>query len=291
MTKYTIDQFSEITGITKFVLRTWENRYGYLKANRTDTNIRVYDDLMITQALNTNYLLGSGFKISQVAKLSVDEIVEAVHDLKINSNASKEEFYINEMISSALFFDTKKFNLIYNEGVEENGLLNFYQKVILITMQRLGILWLTNRVSPSQEHFLSELIKQKIASATDALNAEKPNAKTWLVFLPEDEHHEIGLLFAKFLLYQNGHKSIYLGANVPHLSLSNIKENTSIDNTLLFSISNPSKSNLQNTLNVLQNTYADSNNYLITSLRDDDLIKVPENIQVLNDLESFMKLI
>ena len=107
MTKYTIDQFSEITGITKFVLRTWENRYGYLKANRTDTNIRVYDDLMITQALNTNYLLGSGFKISQVAKLSVDEIVEAVHDLKINSNASKEEFYINEMISSALFFDTK----------------------------------------------------------------------------------------------------------------------------------------------------------------------------------------
>ena len=291
MTKYTIDQFSEITGITKFVLRTWENRYGYLKANRTDTNIRIYDDYMVIQALNTNYLLASGLKISQVVKLSHDEIVETINDLKINSEVTNEEYYINEIISSALFFDTKKFNEIYDEGVEIYGLLVFYKSVILITMQRLGILWLTNRFSPSHEHFLSELIKQKIASATDNLRIENSNAKKWLLFLPENEHHEIGLLFAKFLLYQKGHKVIYLGANVPHLSLSKIKENTTVDNTLLFSISNSSKSNLQSTLNIITSIYKESNNYLITNLSDNDLVQIPTNIQIVNDLKNFMKLI
>tara|TARA_B100001540_G_scaffold41429_1_gene36787 strand:- start:1080 stop:1955 length:876 start_codon:yes stop_codon:yes gene_type:complete len=291
MTQYTIDQFSEITGITKFLLRTWENRYGYLKAKRTSTNIRIYDDYMLMQALNTNYLLSNGFKISQVAKLSDNDVIEAVNDLKINSEVDNQEFYINEIIASALFFDTRKFNEIYDEGVETYSLIGFYKSIILITLQRLGVLWLTNRVSPAHEHFLSELIKQKIASATDNLKIENPNAKKWLLFLPEDEYHEIGLLFAKFLLYQKGHEIIYLGANVPHISLSNIKENTIVDNTLLFSISNSSKSNLQSTLNVIRNIYKESNNYLITNLRDNDIVQIPKNIQIINDLDSFIKLI
>ena len=163
MTRYSIDQFSGITGITKFVLRTWENRYGYLKAERTDTNIRVYTDEMVVRALNTNYLLNNGYKISKIAKLNDDEVKKAVFEIKIDDKANKAEYYINEIIVSALNFNSIKFDSIYNEGVKEFGLLVFYKDVILKTMQKIGILWLTNRVAPSQEHFLSEHIKQKIA--------------------------------------------------------------------------------------------------------------------------------
>ena len=129
MTKYSIDQFSGITGITKFVLRTWENRYGYLKAERTETNIRVYNDHMVVRALNTNYLLKHGYKISKIAKLSDDEVMEAVHKIKIQDITSKTEYYINEIIVAALNFDSIKFDAVYKEGVEEFGLLN-YKKVI-----------------------------------------------------------------------------------------------------------------------------------------------------------------
>ena len=235
MTKYSIDQFSGITGITKFVLRTWENRYGYLKAERTETNIRVYNDHMVVRALNTNYLLKHGYKISKIAKLSDDEVMEAVHKIKIQDKTSKTEYYINEIIVAALNFDSIKFDAVYKEGVEEFGLLEFYKKVILETMHKIGILWLTNRVAPSQEHFLSELIKQKIAVATDQKFSVENTGKNWLLFLPENEFHEIGLLFAKFLLVQHGFNVIFLGANV-HMDLVQVAQNIDIDHTLLFSV-------------------------------------------------------
>ena len=87
MTRYSIDQFSGITGITKFVLRTWENRYGYLKAERTDTNIRVYTDEMVVRALNTNYLLNNGYKISKIVSLSDHDVFEEVQNIKLKSNS------------------------------------------------------------------------------------------------------------------------------------------------------------------------------------------------------------
>ena len=129
MTRYSIDQFSGITGITKFVLRTWENRYGYLKAERTDTNIRVYTDEMVVRALNTNYLLNNGFKISKIVTLTDNEVFEEVENIKLKDKSTNAEYYINEIIVSALTFNSVKFDTVYNEGVQEFGLLNFTKKL------------------------------------------------------------------------------------------------------------------------------------------------------------------
>ena len=159
MGNYSIDQFSCITGITKFVLRTWENRYDYLKANRSETNIRIYTDEMIVRALNTNYLLENGYKISKVSKISEIELINIISEIKINKNEVDVDYYINQIIISALDFDSARFNKIYEEGILEFGLIDFYKNIILKTLNRIGILWLTNRVNPSQEHFLSEIIK------------------------------------------------------------------------------------------------------------------------------------
>lgn len=291
MTKYSIDQFSGITGITKFVLRTWENRYGFLKADRTKTNIRVYTDAMVVRALNTNYLLNSGKKISKISKLSDHEMMEAVVELKISDLGSKEDFYVNEIIISALQFDSVKFNSVYNQGVEEFGIVDFYNKVILQTMQKIGILWLTNRVAPSQEHFLSELFKQKIAVATDeSFNTKKIN-NTWLLFLPENEFHEIGLLFAKLLLVQYGYNVIFLGPNVPYGSLLQVAENKKIDNTLLFSVSNSSKNNLNFTIQYLEANFKDTQHYIVSNDTSLDLESVETKVSILNSLDQFIDII
>ena len=98
MGNYSIDQFSSITGITKFVLRTWENRYDYLRANRSKTNIRIYTDDMIVRALNTNYLLEAGYKISKISKISEIEITKIVEEIKVNKIDGKENYYINQII-------------------------------------------------------------------------------------------------------------------------------------------------------------------------------------------------
>ena len=292
MTKYSIEQFSQITGITKFVLRTWENRYGFLKAERTDTKIRFYTDELLVRALNSNYLLENGYKISTISKFNDNEIVKKVDEIK-NSRGdnSKEYFYITKLITSALNFDSNLFNTTYDEGVEELGILEFYKSVLLVAFSKIGIFWLTNRIAPSQEHFLSELVKQKIGAAADAFSKNDVNGKSWLLFLPENEFHEIGLLFAKFLLIKHGFEVIYLGSNVPYGSLLELADKKHIDNVLFFSVSNTSKSNLDFTINYLNKSFPDSKHFLVANSLDINFLTKDYKITILDNLDDFVKII
>ena len=291
MGNYSIDQFSSITGITKFVLRTWENRYAHLKANRSETNIRIYNDEMIVRALNTNYLLEAGYKISKISKLSEIELIKIVDEIKVNQIEGKENYYINQIIISTLEFNTSKFNKVFEEGVLEFGILDFYKKVILATLNRIGILWLTNKVSPSQEHFLSENIKQKLIMSSDIYLNQENTKQTWLLFLPEKEFHEIGLLFARFILVKNGFNVIYLGSNLPHESLNQVNEKIKIDNTLMFSVSNSSLININSTIEYLESNFQSANNYIVSKEITTKMISEKSNINILNDVNSFINII
>jgi DNA-binding transcriptional MerR regulator len=291
MGNYSIDQFSSITGITKFVLRTWENRYAYLKANRSETNIRIYNDEMIVRALNTNYLLEAGYKISKISKISEIELIKIVDEIKVNQIEGKENYYINQIIISTLEFSTSKFNKVFEEGVLEFGILDFYKKVILSTLNRIGILWLTNKVSPSQEHFLSENIKQKLIMSSDIYLNQENTKQTWLLFLPEKEFHEIGLLFARFILVKNGFNVIYLGSNLPHESLNQVNEKIKIDNTLMFSVSNSSLININSTIEYLESNFQSANNYIVSKEITTKMISEKSNINILNDVNSFINII
>ncbi|MAD50814.1 MAG: hypothetical protein CMC95_05915 [Flavobacteriales bacterium] len=292
MTKYSIDQFSQITGITKFVLRTWENRYGFLKAQRTDTKIRFYTDELLVRALNCNYLLENGYKISAISKLAHDEIAKKVDEIKNSSDDnSTESYYIAKLIKSALDFDSHLFHSTYEKGVEELGILEFYKNVLLVAFSKIGIFWLTNRIAPSQEHFLSELVKQKIGAAADAASMNDSFKETWLLFLPENEFHEIGLIFAKFLLINSGHEVVYLGANVPYGSLLQLAEKKHIDNVLFFSVSNTSKSNLDFTINYLEKSFPKSTHYLVANSLDINFLTKSHKITILDNLDDFVGII
>ena len=291
MGNYSIYQFSSITGITKFVLRTWENRYAYLKANRSETNIRIYTDDMIVRALNTNYLLAAGYKISKISKISEIELIKIVDEIKGKHIEGKENYYINQIIISTLEFSTSKFNKVFEEGVLDFGILDFYKKVILTTLDRIGILWLTNRVSPSQEHFLSENIKQKLIVASDIYLTQEYKKDTWLLFLPDNEFHEIGLLFARFLLVKNGFNVIYLGSHLPYESLNQVKEKIKIDNTLMFSVSNSSIININSTIEYLESNFQSANKYIISKGITTKMITKKSNINILRDVNSFINII
>ena len=175
--------------------------------------------------------------------------------------------------------------------MKELGILEFYKNVLLVAFSKIGIFWLTNRIAPSQEHFLSELVKQKIGAAADAASFNFTQNKTWMLFLPENEFHDIGLLFAKFLLINNGFEVVYLGSNVPYGSLLQLAEKKHIDNVLFFSVSNTSKSNLDFTISYLEKSFPDSKHYLVANSLDIDLLTKDYNINILDNLDDFVKII
>jgi methanogenic corrinoid protein MtbC1 len=288
---YSIDQFSSITGITKFVLRTWENRYDYLKANRSETNIRIYSDDMIVRALNTNYLLENGYKISKVSKITDVELFAIVDDIKVKRIEGIESYYINQIIISTLDFNTSKFNKLFEDGVLEFGIFDFYKKVILITLERIGVLWLTNKMVPSQEHFLSENIKQKLIVASDIYFKKENKRETWVLFLPENEFHEIGLLFTRFLLLKNGFNVIYLGSNLPCESLNQLDDKLKIDNTLMFAVSNSSIININSTIEFLESNFESANKYIISSEMTAKMIVKKSSVNIITDINSFINII
>ena len=156
----------------------------------------------------------------------------------LNNKDIKVSYYLNNFIISAINFDEYKFNRLFIKALNEFDFIVFYKVIILPLLQRVGLLWLTNKMSPSQEHFLSELIKQKLYTLIDRTAVNNSGKERWLLFLPENEFHEIGLLFAKYILSLKEYNVLYLGDNLPIDSLSGVAEKHKIDNILLFLLAN-----------------------------------------------------
>lgn len=288
---YTIDQFSKITGISKLVLRTWENRYQYLSADRTNTNIRSYSDKLLVKALKTKYLIDSGYKISTITKKNDNEINNIIEDLRIHSaDYQSTDYYINKLIESGIDYNSKLFNKTYDQCMKDFDLIAFYTSILLPTLSKIGLFWLTNRINPGQEHFLSEMFKQKIYSEIDKISNQNHNSNTWLLFLPPDEYHEIGLLFSRLLLLKNSYDVVYLGANVPLSALSQVAISKEINNVLFFSISNFSKIKIKKTINFLDSEFKNSSIYAVHSSDSKDLFK-KSKINLISSIQQFVQLI
>ena len=290
MTTYTIDQFSKITGLNKILLRTWENRYGFIVPRRTETNLRLYDDNMIVKALNTKILIDNNFKISHIAKMTINQIMSMVNALKNDKIINEYDLSITKIIESGLNFDKELFETTYDEGIDKFGIVEFYEKVLIQALNKIGILWLTNFIAPSQEHFLVELIKTKIAKQIEEQKSVT-KSDNWVLFLPENEFHEIGLLVSHLILKLNGYNVIYLGANLPFSSVRQVVEKVDIDKLLFFAVSNPIISNIDYTIEYLKNLKPEAQRFLVTSKDRAKGKELNKNANVIYDIQEFIKLI
>tara|TARA_Y100001954_G_scaffold161733_1_gene171706 strand:+ start:379 stop:1269 length:891 start_codon:yes stop_codon:yes gene_type:complete len=285
MSVYTIDQLSRISGFNKILIRTWENRYNLFHPQRTKTNIRLYEDDCLIRALNIGILRDRGYKISHISKLNDNEIKSLVsnQDKFIPSNIVE---YTNKIIESGITFNECLFNEYVHKAVAEFGLIHVYNSIILPTLEKIGVLWLTNNIMPSQEHFISELVKQTIVSNISLDDKPLDSAKSWLVFLPENEHHEIGLLLAKYILKESNQKVIYLGQSVPKESLAIVRHHKKIDNILFSAVTRESQRTIDILIDFLRELYPHSNIYCITHKSNikDDLSK---EVNYITSIEQF----
>jgi DNA-binding transcriptional MerR regulator len=228
MSTYSIRDLERISNLKAHTIRIWEQRYGLLTPERTDTNIRFYNDDHIKKLLNVCTLLNKGMKISKISKLTKTQIAEEID--KIIAGSFQADVHIEAIINEALIaistFDVALFDGLFSNAVKRLGLKKTYERILYPLLVRTGLMWVKDDMLPAQEHFLSNLIRQKLFAAIDALPPITNADQKWVLFLNEEEDHEIGLLFAHYLIRQYGKEVIYLGARVPYQDLSFVVTNS-----------------------------------------------------------------
>jgi DNA-binding transcriptional MerR regulator len=221
--KYSIKDLEVLSDIKSHTIRIWEKRYNLLQPERTDTNIRFYSNDDLKKLLNVSFLNQNGFKISKIAQMSEVEINDKVR--AVNLAKTDDNTYIENLIVAMIEINEPYFNKIINSATVKFGFEQCVSKVIFPFFARIGVMWQTDAINPAQEHFVSNIIRQKIISAIDAVdtpaNDKLPKV---LLFLPESEMHELALLFYNYVLKNNGYTTVYLGQSLPLDSLPRIIE-------------------------------------------------------------------
>ncbi|MDB5233897.1 MAG: hypothetical protein JWR44_890 [Hymenobacter sp.] len=220
MGQFSISDLEQLSGIKAHTIRVWEQRYGLLRPVRTATNIRTYCDDDLRRLLNVATLCGRGQRISQVAKLSDNEITQAV--LACCDDAHDYHRQVNGLLAAMLGFEEPRLNQLLNEATHQLGFEHMMLHVAYPLLQRIGMMWMAGTVNMAQEHMLAHLLRQKLLAATDALPTVPVTGRRWVLFLPADELHELALLFMNFLLRARGHHTLYLGQNLPNSGLAEV---------------------------------------------------------------------
>ena len=213
MNVFSISDMESLSGIKAHTLRIWEHRYKILIPKRKASSHRTYDNEDLKSILRITYLYNKGYKISKIAALTPEQISKLT--LQLQPGSDNFDIFINQLTEASLDFDQVKFEKILHNLVLHIGFEKSIMKVLFPLMNRIGILWMVNDVSPAQEHFASDLIMKKIITAIDGL--EKSHVKTQganvLLFTPEKEFHEIPILMMHYLLRKNGISTTYVGSN------------------------------------------------------------------------------
>ncbi len=291
MNYYSIKELENYSGIKAHTIRMWEKRYSLLDPTRTDTNIRLYDDDQLLKLLNTVTLLESGWKISKVSKLSKTELKETT--TKCFEGLADDNFQvpINALITATFDFDEIEFEKIINSCNQKIGVYKTITLIVYPFLHRIGMMWRLSEISPAQEHFASNLIRQKLIASIDKLPSvkNKPTGGVAL-FLANDEYHELGLLLAQYILKKKEIKSYYLGSNLPIQSLEIMVNKCKPEVLLTFLITRKPHEQIIEYISELSDTFKHQKIWIAAHRSVPQLIKnPPHNCQFMHSIAEFEK--
>lgn len=288
MNSLSIAQLAQFSGIKAHTIRIWEQRYDALKPERTEGNTRFYSGMDLKRLLNIVSLLDQ-YKVSELCRMSDKNLNTLVEKVSVEDKNSSQELFISQLIAAGIEFNEPSFQKILSHCFLRYGIEDTYKKIIHPALIRIGLLWRTDQLPTAQEHFISNMIRQKLLTVTDSLPLSKENAKKWILFLPEDEYHEIGLLMAQYILRLRGEKVYYLGANVPLNTLFLACKIIKPDALLLFFVHNDFKEDVDVYLSDLSKNckrttiYVSGNENLINKL---NLKRQVTWLKTMEDLEN-----
>lgn len=286
MSTYSIKDLEQLSGIKAHTLRIWEQRHNLLSPKRTETNIRYYDDDDLKLILNVALLNDNGFKISKIAVMSGAEIKQNV--IQLTDRSLTHDDQIHTLTICMIEMDEERFDKVLSTYIIKIGFEQTMLNIIYPFMSKIGVLWQTGAINPAQEHFISNLIRQKLIVAIDG-QIYKNGGKKFLLFLPEAELHEISLLFAAYLIKLKGHKVIYLGQNTPNEDLLTVYRLHQPDYLMTVITTSPSSENIQEYINLLSERFSQSKILLTGYQVVGQDLNFPENVKVMNYIRSIIE--
>lgn len=290
---FSIKDLENLSGIKAHTIRIWEKRYNLLSPQRTTTNIRNYDLNNLKKLLNISFLNNNGFKISKIAALDPKELAPKTRELAFMGKSESQA--INAFKLSMLNFDQTLFYNTYNSLLEEKTFRNIFYDVFIPLLCDLGMLWQTNAISSAHEHFLTMHIKRKILVQIERLQGvnPKPSEKTFVLFLPKNETHDLGLLFLNFEILNAGFHSIFLGENIPMNSIKFIHDLYEDITFVSYFTVNPSDSEIDEYLNRFAEKYLKNSKncakFIGHRTKSVDLKNIPKNINLYSNIEDLVK--
>lgn len=288
---FSIKDLENLSGIKAHTIRIWEKRYGILEPMRSSTNIRNYDTHNLQKLLNIVLLHNYGYKISRIAEYSTEKIELLVRE--IISEKSSKSHAVNAFKLAMMNFDQVLFFKTYSNLLSEKSFREIFYEVLIPLMNEIGLLWQSGTITPAQEHFVSSLIKQKLLVNTEKIQVLEPTRtdKIFVLFLPENEIHELGLMYLNYEILLHGYKTIYLGESVPMESLKDIKKY--FDNIVYVSYLTvqPTKDVINDYLQriAIEIMEADSQVWFLGRMTEFiDLKKIPDNIKTFHSIQDLV---
>lgn len=295
-TKFSIKDLESLSGIKAHTIRIWEKRYNLLKPERTTTNIRTYALSDLQKLLNVVFLTENRYKISKIAQYSSEEIAAIVAQIVSEKSIGNQNHAINSFKIAMMNFDQNLFYKTYNSLLEEKTFEEIFYESFLPLLHEIGLLWQTDTINPSHEHFIFNLIKQKIL-----INIEKKQRetilrkdKTFALFLPENEIHELGLLFLNYEIVSHGYKAIYLGQSIMLENLKYLSINHPNLAFVTYFTVQPAVDDIPSYFRNFNKLFGRQNLHLYvlgSMIEDIDESTIPQNVRIMMSIREFVNLI
>src|SRR5512133_519031 len=288
MGAYTIRELENLSGIKAHTIRIWEKRYGLISPQRTSTNIRTYRDTELKKLLNISILNRNGLKISKIAQLSSDEIISRIN--QYTHDITSTESQIENLTLAMIDLDERRFEQVLARAVIKFGFEDAVIRVLYPFFIRIGLMWQTDAINATQEHFISNLVRQKFFSAIDNFETvEKIDNKRIVFFLPENEFHEIGLLFFCYLARKREFRTLYLGQSLPIKDLADITKAYPFSVIVTSVTASLNKRGVIEYIRMLSEKFPDKTLYISGAGIMDVSTDVPSNVRLIQSPQSFLE--
>ncbi|WP_047547047.1 MerR family transcriptional regulator [Psychroserpens sp. Hel_I_66] len=290
---FSIKDLEHLTGIKAHTIRIWEKRYNLLQPERTDTNIRCYSLSSLQKLLNISYLNNNGYKISKIASYESSKIPDLVKEVAIKDQTNNHTLSTFKL--AMVNFDQKLFYDTYSSLVDVKSFESIFYEDFIPLLSEIGMLWQTDTITPAQEHFATTLIRQKILINTEKIQSQNQikSKKVFVLYLPDNEVHELGLMFLNYQIIASGHQSIYLGQSVPIKSLKDILGYYDDITYVSYFTVKPDKNNIESYIDEFTNTILNHPHtkfwILGRMLSEIDIKTLPKQIQAFDSIKNLVK--
>lgn len=241
---YSIQQVSELTGLSKQVIRKWEERYGVIQPERLENGYRVYttQEIMILKRIQA--LTENGTSVKQaITMLNKERETPEVPPMFITSQEEThpQNQYAQQVVTKLLDegYQGRDSNMLHilQQAHHTLGVKLLIDKVIIPFLHEIGNKWFIGEWEEFKEALSSQVVRDFLANLRRTLYVPA-DAPIILGSCLPNERHEIPLQILMLQSMLLGYRAIMLGPSPAPHAIQDTIEQTNPKIVLLSGITN-----------------------------------------------------